>query len=186
MTGETTSSPGPEMEDHDTELNTAVLGSPAVSTDGTENGDAALLAAGQDNGNYDVAVGDAGQEKRHSKVLKSRKKKRKKKKRKKKKRGPQRKEHEALVFTFTLRRFVDTCLSTCEAMRSGNENAEQGRVYSPTYKDVLGTHWRVLVCHNFKCVHLDHENATSKLRLSKSPVQAAEGQGGQHIHTAVC
>ena len=78
------------MEDHDTELNTAVLGSPAVSTDGTENGDAALLAAGQDNGNYDVAVGDAGQEKRHSKVLKSRKKKRKKKKRKKKKRGPRR------------------------------------------------------------------------------------------------
>ena len=85
--------------------------------------------------------------------------------------------------SFTLRRFVDTCLSTCEAIRSGNENAEQGRVYSPTYKDVLGTHWRILVCHNFKSVQLDDANAASKLRLSKSPVHAVEGQNGPAAYT---
>ena len=170
------------MEDNGTELNTAVLESPAGSTDGTENGDAALIASGQANGHHDVAVGDGGHEKRRIKLLKGRKKKRKKKKRKKKKRAPKRKEHEALVFTFTLRRRRRVPRHV-RGIGQWQRNFGAGQGVLADLQRYARDALEDPRLPQFQERQLDDANAASKLRLSK--VQSTQWRGRmvrQHTH----
>ena len=77
----------------------------------------------------------------------------KRNKKKKKKKKEKAKDHEPLIFTVRMPRFLECCIETNKPNTETEDKEENvitdGRVYSEEHKDIFGIRWRVLICHNF-------------------------------------